>query len=425
MSELQPEWEKPDEDDIGNVLVTQKMEPNGMDLSAILLDNQECKREIKETRLDMLNLIQKMGDLTVAMNAVTIGQRALAAAAPAPVPAELGAGLTTTTAPSLPLGLPSLHTVQSAVTVPNPVGAGLATTSVPHVPPISVGATGSESSGIPAGLGVYKPIWSTASNWTPPTTTHAPMGGAGMAYPGLSARSAVVPPLNPSSLPTGQGWSGWGQQQGTPGQVGVPMVPPTLLPQALLHQDWFADNKSSESKGKRSKHWMRPDFYIPTEKRYDELSYRELMFGMISVAECMARYNLPSYPLLNYLEHLKFVAMKGMSASFTPESIAKYEFLLTSKVLAGLLPVHIPADHESVYTHLSAENTVAIKASSAATTTKKAAKSGQGWFRCPKDICLKWNQDRCDRTDCDRKHVCATCHQDHIVKKCVEGVKRA
>ena len=170
---------------------------------------------------------------------------------------------------------------------------------------------------------------------------------------------------------------------------------------------------------------MRPDFYIPTEKRYGELTYRELMFGMSSVTECIARYNLPTYPVLNYLEHVKYVAMKGMTANFTPESIAKYEYLVTSKVLAGRLPVHVQADHEAVYTHLSAENTVALKAAMATANTKKAVKSNQGWFRCPKDVCLRWNQDRHDRNDCDRKHLCASCCQDHSIKKCSETPKKA
>ena len=39
------------------------------------------------------------------------------------------------------------------------------------------------------------------------------------------------------------------------------------------------------------------------------------MFGMIS-AECLARYNIPHMPVLSYLEHLKFVAMKGMTAYY-------------------------------------------------------------------------------------------------------------
>ena len=144
------------------------------------------------------------------------------------------------------------------------------------------------------------------------------------------------------------------------------------------------------------------------------------MFGMISVAEC-----LPNYPILNYLEHFRFVAMKGMMASFTSESLAKYEYLVTSKVLAGLLPVHIPADHEAVYTHLSAENVLAAKSqgSNPSSATKKA--KFLPWFKCPKDVCLKWNQDKCERQDCERKHVCASCRGDHIHRKCAESQRKA
>ena len=145
------------------------------------------------------------------------------------------------------------------------------------------------------------------------------------------------------------------------------------------------------------------------------------MFGMISVVECMARYNLPNYPVLNYIEHMKFVSMKGMTASFSSDALAKYEYLVTSKVLAGLLPVHVPADHEAVYTHLSAENVISVKQTTAG-SAKKGAKNL--WFRCPRDVCLRWNQDKCDKSDCDRKHVCATCRGDHPVKKCVDSAKK-
>ena len=207
-----------------------------------------------------------------------------------------------------------------------------------------------------------------------------------------------------------------------PGQVGVPLVPPTFLPQSLLHQDWFGDGKPSDSKNKRSKHWMQPDFYIPTDKRYDELLYRELMFGMISVKECMARYDLPNYPVLNYLEHFRFVAMKGMMD--ISESLTKYEYLVTFKVLAGLLRVHIPADHKAVYTHLSAENVMLAKsqASIANTTTKKS--KFLPWFKCPKDVCLKWNQEKCDQQDCDRKHVCLSCRGNHTHRKCTDSQRK-
>ena len=109
------------------------------------------------------------------------------------------------------------------------------------------------------------------------------------------------------------------------------------------------------------------------------------MFGMISVAECLARYNIPHMPVLSFLEHLKFVAMKGMTASFSAESLACYEYLVTSKLLAGLLPVHIPADHEGVYMHLGAENMVPCQSSTSVKQGKRKV-----WIRCPRDICLKY-----------------------------------
>ena len=140
------------------------------------------------------------------------------------------------------------------------------------------------------------------------------------------------------------------------------------------------------------------------------------MFGMISVAECLARYNIPHMPVLSYLEHLKFVAMKGMTASFSPGSLARYEYLVTTKVVAGLFPVNIPADHEGVYTHLSAENMVPRQSSTLASETSK--EKGVDQKVCPRDICLKWNQETCDKTDCGRKQVCAACRGDHKYSAC-------
>ena len=141
---------------------------------------------------------------------------------------------------------------------------------------------------IPAGLGVLKPVWSLpqyqvtslhqAIPAAVPVTSHMHIHQQAQAAPLSTAPhmhihqpAPVVPPCNPT-VNGPLGWPGWGGLQSTPGQVGVPLVPPTLLPQSLLHQDWFNDGKSSEGKNKRSKHWMRPDFYIPTEKRYNELS---------------------------------------------------------------------------------------------------------------------------------------------------------
>ena len=36
---------------------------------------------------------------------------------------------------------------------------------------------------------------------------------------------------------------------------------------------------------KRSRHWICPDFHLPYDKFFDEMSYRELVFGMVCVAQ--------------------------------------------------------------------------------------------------------------------------------------------
>ena len=216
---------------------------------------------------------------------------------------------------------------------------------------------------------------------------------------------------------SGQQQGGRTAVRGSAGRRGTADVNTSACQHGSVHQDWFSLNRSSESKGKRAKHWLRPDFYLPHDRKYDDSLYDELVFGMVSVAECFARYNIPQVPVLNYLEHFKFLALKRMTASFGLEALARYEYLVTSKVLAGLLPVHIPADHEGVYTHLSAENVVS-KWTTQTRNTQKGLSKKRPWFRCPSDVCLKWNQDACDRTDCRRKHVCATCRDDHRHSAC-------
>ena len=91
----------------------------------------------------------------------------------------------------------------------------------------------------------------------------------------------------PNQLIAGIGSPGMGAVgSARPGMVlGSRIVPPTLLPQSLLHQDWFSSDRSTESKGKRAEHWLHPDFYLSHDKKYDDICYQELLFGMVSVAE--------------------------------------------------------------------------------------------------------------------------------------------
>ena len=45
---------------------------------------------------------------------------------------------------------------------------------------------------------------------------------------------------------------------------------------------WGGDS----NRRKRSRHWIRPDFHLPYDKSYDEMSYRELVYGMVCVTVC-------------------------------------------------------------------------------------------------------------------------------------------
>ena len=69
--------------------------------------------------------------------------------------------------------------------------------------------------------------------------------------------------------------------------------------------------------------------------------------------------------------------MKGITASFSPGALAHCEYLVTSKVLAGWLPVHIPADHKGVYTNLSVKNVMPKTVCQA--MVSQATWGGGGW----------------------------------------------
>ena len=97
---------------------------------------------------------------------------------------------------------------------------------------------------------------------------------------------------------------------------------------------------------KRSSHWLRPDYHIPTDKVYSEMTYRELLFGMTCVQKKLMFANLPNWSARDYGDHMRFVAMKGLTNSFTAPALARYEHDLTLKVLSGEVETFTAADHE-------------------------------------------------------------------------------
>ena len=100
--------------------------------------------------------------------------------------------------------------------------------------------------------------------------------------------------------------------------------------------DWVVDSSHSVSqRKKRSKHWIRPDFHIDTDKYYHEMSMGELIHGMTCVLDCLTLANLPSIPASQYADHLRFVSLKGQKGLYTDEALARYEFSVTSRLLDG------------------------------------------------------------------------------------------
>ena len=240
----------------------------------------------------------------------------------------------------------------------------------------------------------YEPAGTAASLMCDHIRGGAPANTVGAAAPGLAAAAAPGHPTLPSIGGDPMPWFG-----GNRPAPGLGHIPAVLTPM------------DSESKSNRFRHWLHPSYHILSDKRYDELSYRELVYGMVCISECMARQGFPQLPVSHYLQHFKYVALKGLSAIFSAEALAKYDNMVTSKVLSGVLPSYVAADHEATYTFLSAENTIAVQKTSRKQGKYEAEK--RKWFDCPRDVCARWILGICRKPDCERRHVCAACQADH------------
>ena len=215
------------------------------------------------------------------------------------------------------------------------------------------------------------------------------------------------------------------------GQIGLPGDLSGLLDSRQQPGD--ADLFSSlcklgdATRKKRSGHWIRPDYHIPQDKLYSEMSYRELIYGMCCVQNRLMIADIPQWSAKEYGDHMRFIALKGLSAAFTSSALAKYEHDLTSKVMCGDLEGFQAAEHEAVYTHLGAENLSVVAELRAEITKLKASSQrqgarssqkggGQGQVRCPEDICASFNFTYCGYNPCYKYHVCAVCRGNHKAK---------
>ena len=67
------------------------------------------------------------------------------------------------------------------------------------------------------------------------------------------------------------------------------------------------------SKRKRSTNWLRPDCHIDKDKKFEDMSYYELVHGMHEVNKCIERAKIPGVTTEGYGQHMSFVTLKGQS----------------------------------------------------------------------------------------------------------------
>ena len=190
---------------------------------------------------------------------------------------------------------------------------------------------------------------------------------------------------------------------------------------------------SESSKRKRSQHWIRPDYHLPYDKAYEDMSYRELMFGMINVLEYIHSAEIPYFTVPAYLQHMKFIAYKELKPTYTAKAMAHYEYDVTSGVMK-MKGGYVAGEHDASVKHLGLENTIAFvkaqeqlgKQAQAIRSLQSRSQSGQsrqGGFRihCPDDVCRKWNFSSCDWPSCNKFHRCPTCKGPHRARDCAHN----
>ena len=182
----------------------------------------------------------------------------------------------------------------------------------------------------------------------------------------------------------------------------------------------------SNLRRKRARHWIRPDFHLPYDKMFDEMTYRELMYGMICVLESVHAANDARFSLKGYIDHFKYIALKEIRPTYVAKAVAKYEHDVTTKVVEGRIAFHA-AEHTSNATHFGIENTRAyveamrlLQGGKPTTGQGSGNRSGSGgsapriW--CPDDICASWNFTNCHYNPCHKSHICCVCRGSHRAK---------
>ena len=188
-------------------------------------------------------------------------------------------------------------------------------------------------------------------------------------------------------------------------------------------------------KRKRSSNWLRPDHHIESDKKFENMSFQELMHGMNCVRDRVRIENHPEIRIEDYEAHMSFVSMKGQTGAFNTRALALYDYSVVSRVLDRKIPRFMAADVFSVNAHLSAEHLAVVETllanqksqgnqGGSSNSSRRSRRGGGGGggprlSRDPSDnICRKWNFTLCDYQDCRWSHICYHCQGGHKGKDC-------
>ena len=92
------------------------------------------------------------------------------------------------------------------------------------------------------------------------------------------------------------------------------------------------------------------------------MSYQELVYGMTCVQECVIKGEFPSrITARGYSAHMKFITSRGLSKAYDAEMLAKYEYKVTTKVIAGDLVDFVACDEDTRHNYLGHNYTVPVR----------------------------------------------------------------
>ena len=180
--------------------------------------------------------------------------------------------------------------------------------------------------------------------------------------------------------------------------------------------------------------WLRPDHHIDVDKKHEDMSFQELMYGMNCVRDKIRRENLIELKVEDYDAHMSFVTMKGQTGAFPPKALALYDHKVVSRVIERKIPKFTAGDVESVNAHLSAEHMTVVetllaqqKSGGSGQQQSRRRRQGQGGWgprsnqgqeNRMNQVCRKWNFTLCDYQDCRWAHICCHCSGGHKGKDC-------